>query len=137
MAITWTQIGSTESESGGDFTLETKVFAGSGAYSGYLLKIERSCLYNGILLPSGIEIAIVRAENGFPDLVSWTVESTSNQIINDSTLTRQTLVGVPLVWNPGTESYDAQNGRFYQERTTFYYQGAPRPGAKIALTWAP
>jgi hypothetical protein len=134
MAVTWTQIGSAETVTGGDFTQETKVYTGTGLASGYLVKIERSCLYQGQTLPSTLAFNydVALCSGAVPAYFIFTQQATRSITQGDLTLTFRTYTGVP---------YDALNnpilsGVLYREDLELTYDGEPRPGATTKLIWS-
>lgn len=135
MAVTWTQRGSTETVSGGDFTQETKLYTGTGVASGYLVKVERSCLYQGNVLPTTLAFNydVVNCTGVVPAYFSFGLEATRAITQGDLVLTFRTYAGIP---------YDALNnviasGILYREDLELTYQGEPRPGATTKLIWSP
>ncbi len=133
MAVTWTQIGSTETVTGGDFTQETKVYRGTGITSGYLVKIERSCLYQGQVLPSTLAFSydVAQCTGTVPASFSFTLQATRTITQGDLVLTFRTYSGAPL----DSGGLGLGTGTLYREDLELTYNGEPRPGATTKITW--
>jgi len=136
--MTWALL-TTETESSGGFTLTNRVYKRStGVY--YQVKVEREVTmsYGLQTLKLGSEVAIAAGTTANPARITWSVVETSTETVGDLTITRETIMGTPESYDPGPpESYSPIGSlRFYREQITTRYQGAPRPQAKISLTWA-
>jgi hypothetical protein len=133
MAITWTQIGSTETVSSDVIDAITKYYVGPVS-GGYLLRVDQHLKIKPQNYPVAPKTAVVFVASAVPVSISWALESSAEEEASSggytSTITRAALVGTPL----NIDSLPIDTTKIYMLQQTQTLNDEPTGGQSLALT---